>query len=250
MRVRTVVVMLGVLLAADARAQTKRECNDAYEAGQRLRRQGRLIEARKDFVLCARDPCPTAFQPECVEWLREVEHLLPSVLLDVSGACADNARVLVDGAPTTLDGRELPIDPGDHVFRVEAAGCDPLERHELIVEGVRARTLAFTLARAQATHAEGVLAPSRSLPWAALALTGVAVAGAITWMVAGVHGLDEYKRCNTGCPQSEIDDLDRRWLVTDFAIPITIVTSAIATYFWIRWATTSPAVSRGIALSF
>jgi hypothetical protein len=229
-------------------APSKQQCREAYENGQRVRRTGKLIEARRDFLLCARDPCPLAFQPECVQWLDEVERLQPTVVIDVRGP-TDGVRVLVDGSAlaSALDGREIPIDPGDHAFRVETPGHAPTERHELIVEGTKATKLVFTPARSVALAAD--VLPSRSLASPVVFTALTAAAGAL-WAVAGFTGLSEYNGCSASCPAATVNDINTRWVLTDVAAPVTIALVGVAVFFWVRWATSKGPRQRVLAWTF
>ena len=75
-------------------------CLDAAEQGQTLRDSGAYLRARDRFVACAGDECPGEVRKRCVDWLEDVEKLLPTVVFGAqqgTGEVAD-VRVLVDGA--------------------------------------------------------------------------------------------------------------------------------------------------------
>src|SRR5262245_12836867 len=83
-RVLTVALALGLggfCGEALAAPTDIRACASAYEQGQRLRKQGALRAAREEVVLCASDSCPAALRDDCMQWLREIERALPTVVL-------------------------------------------------------------------------------------------------------------------------------------------------------------------------
>ena len=90
------------------------------------RRTGKLIAAQAELITCSQSSCPAAATVDCVQWLREVEQSLPSVVLsarDAGGHEVANLRVLLDGSPLAEaeSGRAIPVDPGAHTFRFESA---------------------------------------------------------------------------------------------------------------------------------
>src|SRR5439155_22282912 len=113
-------------LAAAPRAEAdpaKTVCVHGAEEGQRLRAQGKLREARDAFTACASERCPALVRSDCSGWLAEVEAGLPTVGVRAAPA-EDQTRELydvevqVDGVTLTtrLDGRDLPVNPGEHHF--------------------------------------------------------------------------------------------------------------------------------------
>lgn len=103
-------------------AEDRHECVVAASRGQDLRDSGKLLEAREQFVACARDVCPGVVRTHCAAWLRDTERDMPSIgfrARDASGRDVTDVRVFVDGEPRadSLDGRAIPVDPGPHEFR-------------------------------------------------------------------------------------------------------------------------------------
>ena len=55
-------------LPARAGEQTEKQvCAHAYVRGQRLRNSHKLVEANKQFLVCARDICPAVLRKDCVQ---------------------------------------------------------------------------------------------------------------------------------------------------------------------------------------
>src|SRR6185503_10359704 len=96
-------VLAVVLVTAPARAAGTDECIAAHAEGQRLRRQGRLLGARDDFIACAAESCPAVIRKECSSLDGAVEAELPTVvpaMADAAGRDVRGASVKIDGSET------------------------------------------------------------------------------------------------------------------------------------------------------
>ena len=105
----------------------KMACIAADTDGQALRLGGNLTQARKRLAICAAASCPGIVRDDCLQRIAEVEVAQPTVVFTATngdGRPLVAVRVSVDGARIAerLDGRPLPVDPGDHVFVFEAVG--------------------------------------------------------------------------------------------------------------------------------
>jgi hypothetical protein len=144
-------------LAADAKA----ECLAAADQGQLLRDDGKYTRAHDAFVTCSRDVCPKVVTQLCVQWLRQVDDSMPTVVAgakDEAGADLTSAHVTIDGQPLTdvLDGRPQPVDPGEHTVRFTRPGFGPAEMHVVVRAGEKNRAVMVTL---RAAPGESALAP-------------------------------------------------------------------------------------------
>jgi hypothetical protein len=140
------LVALLVLAAPRARADgdPMAECIAASDKGIDLRKQGKLVEARQALATCAAASCGADISNVCRKRIADINATLPSIVfLPKDGAGRDivGVTITVDGAGASqvLDGRAIPLDPGAHTFRFEAAGEAPVERSFVIVEGARDR---------------------------------------------------------------------------------------------------------------
>ena len=116
----TVFAFASPVLAAD-----KQACIDAHSDAQHLRKADKLIDAQRALATCSASDCPSAVAQDCTTWRDEVEAAIPSIALtvrDEAGHDIVDVRVSIDGAlvATHLDGRPLPLDPGEHKIRCEA----------------------------------------------------------------------------------------------------------------------------------
>src|SRR5262245_33114240 len=124
------VAMLATLVfvAAPVRADQSvdaKQCVAGYDAGQRARKDGDLLRARKSLLICAQPSCPEIVHTDCTEWVRELDAEIPTITVSArwsDGEDIASVRVLIDGAVVAreLDGKSIPINPGKHQIDVLA----------------------------------------------------------------------------------------------------------------------------------
>ncbi len=129
-----------------ARADRVDMCIGKAEEGQRLRVEGKLTRARESILACSQAECPSLVRSDCSRWLSEVDGLIPSLVIravDSTGADVVDVRVTVDDQiiAERLDGSEIHVDPGEHVFRFVRAGASPVQQNVLVREAEQHRTL-------------------------------------------------------------------------------------------------------------
>jgi hypothetical protein len=233
----TFLSVMMLLVAAPARAEDepdKATCHKAYEQGQRLRRAKKLLEARRDFVLCARAPCPTAFQPECAKWLAEVDDQTPTVVVVVRGMpVGARGSVQVDGQPFSeaVDGIARPLDPGIHEVRV-TIGREELVERATVVEGTKAQPIVLTL---QTKERPSAPVARRSLSPFVIASGTIGALALGSFAFFGIRGLSlrsDLFDCTPKCAQSEIDDARRHLLVADVSLGVSAVAFGVAAYLY------------------
>jgi hypothetical protein len=203
------VAVAGLASASPARADdTVRACIDASTEGQTLRQQGHLLGARDRMIACARDACPSVVRAHCARWLGEIDNRIPSILVRVqSAAGADllDARVGIDGKPGKLDGRAVPLDPGEHVIAAESGGVRR-EEHVILIEGEASRVVMIRLGSAPRAPSPPP-SPTTHVPWGAwvLGVAGLAGLGVATYFgVAAstqLHDLD--RTCSPHCSDAQ-----------------------------------------------
>jgi hypothetical protein len=164
--IRFAALALHLAWAASAAAQDKPACLDAASQAQKLRSAHSLVEARAQLRICSSATCPAAVQSDCAGWLVQVEESLPTVVVSAknqAGADLLEVTVTVDGTllASKLDGQAVPMDPGPHAFRFEAADGSVLEERVLVREGEKNQGVAVVL---QAPPAATQQSPSPTLP--------------------------------------------------------------------------------------
>src|SRR5262245_2210006 len=60
---------------------SKAECLERYEGAQVARRERRLLDSRAALRVCSGAACPSAIRADCVDWLDQVSHSIPSVVV-------------------------------------------------------------------------------------------------------------------------------------------------------------------------
>jgi hypothetical protein len=119
-------------------------CIDASDKGLDLRKQGKLIEARRVLAACAAAACGADVSVVCQKRIADISAVLPTIVFspkDGAGNDVVGVRMTIDGAPTgePLDGRPITLDPGPHAFTFEIQGHPKVERSFVMVEGVKGR---------------------------------------------------------------------------------------------------------------
>jgi hypothetical protein len=123
---------------------TKDQCVDANGKGQELRREGKLTVAREQLQTCANPSCPAMVRDDCTKRLNELEGAQPTIIFDPkdgSGHDLSTVTVTMDGHPFAekLDGKALPVDPGEHEFTFTVADQAPVTDNVVIKEGEKER---------------------------------------------------------------------------------------------------------------
>ncbi|HEX4513857.1 MAG TPA: PEGA domain-containing protein [Polyangiaceae bacterium] len=242
---RFALLSLFVLAAArSARADdvTKEQCVASYENAQRLRKASDLVGARAELATCANTSCPDLARQDCVAWLRDVDALMPSILVTArttAGLDVAGARVFVDDrkldAPT---GVAANVNPGEHTLRVEADGFTPYTTRIVVSEREQSRLLHVELAPAPVLVAHAALRTTHApFPIAATVFTGVALASLGVGLAldgVGVSNLDDLKRtCGPTCAPSRLDDGKTTLLVGDAFLYGAIAFAAVATILFV-----------------
>lgn len=234
----TILAMVGALSAWSfpGRADDKEACIQGAEKGFALKRDNKLVEAKKLLQTCAGPTCPSALAPSCVEWLAEVEAALPTVVFaaqDEAGRDVRSVRVYADGqlVQAEIDGTAIALDPGPHALRLELEGHPPRQLDVVIRSGEKNRPVSVRF-EVGATGETPKARPragssmSRAPAIVSLVLGGIGLDLAIVtgvWALVEKGKLDE--RCPTRetCPESERDTIDRAKttaLVSTIALPV------------------------------
>jgi hypothetical protein len=253
-RARGFVIGLGIGLGAlsstwswegAARGDTRDVCNSAAEEAQRLRHEGKLREARVQFVACVRNECPAIVRNDCTKWLADLDTAIPSVVIravDGSGADVTQATVSVDGEPltTSLDGKEIPMDPGLHAFRFERAGAAAVEQRMVIREGEKHRIISITFApsppepptrgedASQAGTVAGEGRRSIALPLVLLGAGAVGLGVAAYFWTSGLQERSTLQStCYSHCTDAQVDAARTKLVVGDVVAAVGIASAVV-----------------------
>jgi hypothetical protein len=215
--------------AADADA-TKLRCAHAYEMSQRLKQDGKLQQAREQALVCAQTACPALLSGDCTSWLAELDGAIASVIIDVRdarGQAVPEARVSVDGvaADQLLDGRALPLDPGEWHFRVTLPDGRQLERTLVVVEGKKSQYVRFDVPAPP--NAAAPARTSRHAPVLLYGATALGIMGGVGFAYFGLQGRADEREledsCAPRCSSSDMAALERTYLAADVSLGVGVV---------------------------
>jgi len=225
---------------AHARAQMTEQCLAASEDAQQLRRIGKLEAAVDRLAVCSAPECPALVRADCTQWTKEALDALPSVVpgaKDADGRDRANVTLSIDGRRVTdvLDGRPIPVDPGIHVFRYEAAGSVAVEQQMVIRAGEKNRVIVVTLAPQSAARATIETPPAEpSPPIAAYVAGGIGIAALAVGLVLDLdaNGRASTLRasCAPNCAKDDVDSIEGRYVVagvTAAAGGVALVTAVV-----------------------
>jgi hypothetical protein len=239
---RALLGLAAVFATHHAAADDKKACASSYEAGQALRDDGKLVDARSSLQVCVNE-CSRTLRRDCIDWLHAIEERIPTIVIraeDESGSDLEDATVEIDGAARVpLNGRTMQLDPGPHRIRVWSLGTI-VEERIVLAEGESVRTIVLRVPHATATQPapEQVPAsrPRRSTPpWVfALGGAGLVSIGAATYLYArGLSdGSELADRCGNPptCPRSETDAAHDKLVVGDVLAGVGLLAIGVTLY--------------------
>ena len=237
-----VFLLVGVS-AAEARAADV--CLSAPVEGQKLQRAGSLLRARERFAQCAQKTCPPQIVQDCTQWVQDVEHALPSVVVaarDAQGQDLVDARVSIDGQPpVAVTARAIELDPGPHRFVFSHGPGPEVSIDALLRDGEKDREIRATLggepvpAPTPAPEPIQASEAARPVPAAALVAGGVAVAGLGVFAVLGTMGVVRRgnDHCATGCLSGDKSSVDADFLGADVALGVGLVATGVAAWLYL-----------------
>jgi hypothetical protein len=250
-------LLLGCSSAALAHAQPderKLQCAAAHADGQRLRQDGKITAAKESFGRCAAADCPDVVRADCEGWSKELSRAVPTIVLVATRGEDDESdvRVWVDGVPVRerLDGRPVPVDPGEHVVRFESSRGETVERRVVVQEGEQGRRVIAALAPLSATHGPTAPAPAQSaegtreagrrahshpaVAWTLVGMSAVALGSFAYFAVDGrVRQAELESGCAPRCTQSDYDKMHTAYIAADVSLVASVLLGGGAAAVWI-----------------
>jgi hypothetical protein len=189
---------------SDGPSPEVKACLDATEQGQKLRDGGSYRRARERFIACAEEQCPGEVRKSCVGWLEDLDKLMPTVVFAASahGADVTDVRVTVDGEPLAdrIDGKPVALDPGEHHFRFERGGEEPVEQTLVIRAGEKERLLSVRFGpepiAAPPVPPQPTTPPAQPPPTAFYALVAAGAASVVAGAALDTSGYVFLQQCN------------------------------------------------------
>jgi hypothetical protein len=224
-------------------------CLETYDDFQKRRDDGDLVGARRALLLCAASSCPLALQKECTESLRDLAPRIPTVILvarDPQGGDLSDVSVTMEGKTlkSSLDGREIEVNPGPHKLRFESRGRAPVEQDIVVREREKGRVIEVQLAsvaRDEQNMTARTPSPAPTTKRGPIPVltyvfgaVGVAAFGAASGFgIAGLSARADANRCKPSCTQPDVDRVNQRFLGADISLGVGIVAAAIATWIYL-----------------
>jgi hypothetical protein len=264
------------------------ECARHAERGQRLRNEGKLLEAKPLLVDCSAAACPAIIRVACERWVDDVVSATPTVVVrarDSFGVPVSDVAVRVDGAQVVerIDGRPISLDPGSHRFEYSHTGSPVVTDFVVISAGEKEHVLPVRFASAPAPlpiAMEGAADPdsqadkapagsqkrTREINYPGWTFAGVSLTALGVFAYLGGTGLYAAHSvdvsCGSQCPPSRYDDASSRFLGADISLGVALAAAGVSAWFFLtahdgdaksssrvgRW-TVSPG-PRGIAVQW
>jgi hypothetical protein len=212
--------------------QALESCLTGYQGGQLEAYHGRLLTARARMAQCMASSCPSTVRAECEPLLQQITRRIPSVLV----VCRDGARgpsprsVSIDGAPVSVNGLPIELDPGEHEFSVR--GLEPERVRRNVTEGNGSQRIEFLCPEVskRPTVAIGALVGTSVLAASSFAYFGLDAIGRR-------HDLDA---CKGDCDPRRVDAAFYRFVAADVSLGVGLVTLGIAAWLWFRSPSPTP----------
>jgi hypothetical protein len=241
-RSRTAVLAATLALAmswaAGAHAD-QASCFSAPVEGQKLRKAGKLLAARQQFLSCAQKECPDEIVGDCAQWASEVERALPSIVVaarDGAGHDLVNAGASIDGgAFAPIGTRAIKVDPGKHTVVVRTAEGVEKDTSFSVQEGEYGRNFVVTFGGPPDRQEAPASAGDRPVPPVVWVLGAVGGAGLLSFAVFGTLGVSARSAadCDVGCSRADKSDVDTKLLIADVSLGIGLVALGVATALYV-----------------
>ncbi len=260
------VLAAALLFPASSHAQDVAACVQASEQAQSLRDEGKYKKAREQLFICSRDACPAVVRKDCVQWLQELDASMPSVVItakDGNGKDLVDVKVTVDGQTFAerLDGKPIPLDPGKHTVRYEAAGVPPVEEELMIHAAEKNRLLNVKLGKASpdvstpppsTTLPPDTDKPSRGgIPASAFVIGGIGVVALGSFAFFGLTGKADVSEmrstCAPNCEEARVSSARTKLLLADVSLTVGVVALGVATWMIISGSKSAPASTASVS---
>lgn len=254
---RELARLIGVwcALQASTAAADASSCAASHTDGQRAMKAGHLKAALDSFSACGSDQrCPGPVRRECVDLFGSVQSIVPTLVFAVSdheGHDLTDVKVYSSGELLAqgLDGRPVPVDPGEQGFLFELPSGTFLTADVLVRQGEKNRIVAVRAGPAAAKTPTFASSPANELPkssaqqgldlksmpvgfWVS---SGIGVAALGVWGTFALLGrakevdLSDCKpRCDPAL-RGEYDAMRRQYIVADVSLGVGVAAVGAAT---------------------
>ena len=220
--------------------EIRKLCLARHVHAQVARRNGELLDARADLLLCSRPACPGVVRADCSDWYSEVNRTIPSVVIAARSEKGDevNVKVTLDGKPLTkaADGKPIEMNPGPHKFHFELPPWPAVDQTVVMHEGDKSRNLPVFFGDPDKTLAAATIgapppaAEYRPVPNSVYVLLGGSVLFAASATVFTLKGFSDKKAltCTPFCTSEELSKPRTDFLIGDLSIGAAAVSAGVA----------------------
>jgi hypothetical protein len=233
--------------ASESPEDAKLSCIASFEEAQRERNAGHYLASRAALIQCSEPQCGDVLASECTRMFADVESATPSVVFSAHDAARDADRsdvaVTMNGKPLLerLDGKPLPVDPGQYELVFTAPGAQPVKLPVVIRTGEKYRVINVVFpapetssplsappAAVQVTVPEG----SREVPALSYVFGGLGVAGIGAFVALRVIGSSDFDAmkadCAPGCESADVDNLKLKYMLSNVALGVGVASLGAA----------------------
>lgn len=261
--IRGVLLLLLVCVTPHAVFASVKECVDAHGNGQIRRDDSDFVGAAELFQRCVDPSCPKPIRKECAEFLAELEHNTPTVVLgarDATGSDLPDVAVNLDGKPLLerLTGLATPVNPGQHVFTFRRASGEETKVTILVLEGAKGREVVATFAPAH--EAKSTAPPTEKAPGSAgsgrktiayvLAGGALVALGSFAYFAASGSSKERELRdtCAPSCSQADADAVGTKYLIADVSLVLAAGLLGGSAYFYFTAPSEPKTGERGLVV--
>ncbi len=241
--ITVIAIPLGSLREAHA---ADKDCIAAASAGQEVRDQGQLVEARAHFQKCAQSECPAPIPTFCREWLSDVGRKIPTLVVrvvDDTGRDVTDASVVLDERTIDLDGRAVEVDPGKHRIRFERPGSKSSEMELIAAQGEKDRIILGTLVTEEPPQPPPIISSRPKppalfrVPTASWIAWGVGAAGLVSFSAFGIKARVDYdgyeSSCGQRCTISDRDSIATTVTIADVSLVVGLIGAGVGTFLFL-----------------
>jgi hypothetical protein len=257
---------------AEEPVDVTQQCVDAHLENQRLRKAGKLLEAKKQLLVCVQEACPEPIKNDCGGWLSGIDSQIPSIVVsakDQKGADTVDVRVFIDGEKVAdqLDGVPISIDPGPHDVKCEHGGATDIEK-VVIVQAQKSRAVAcsFVIGEPKPPPKPDVVADGttsdRGHPIAGYVLGVLSLGAFASFAALGIIGKNEADDLNQSCGKEappprtqtctdeQIDPVRAKLIAADVSLGVGVALLAVSMGLILHHFLSAPDDAPAAALRF
>ncbi len=270
MRLIALFVALSLLFVPSLARADAKACVAHHAKGKELRKGGKPIGAKAEFLQCADDGCPKLVREECRELVGKLAAETPSIVVvakDGNGGDVTSGKVLLDGNAVdgALGGRSIEVDPGPHSLEVVTESGQSARSEFVARDGEKNRSIELRLAKAPGVEPAPSPASSpgptpepdapktKATPVVAYVLAGVAAVGFGSFAYFALDGTSkksDLDECKPNCKQSDVDAMRKSFLIGDISLGVGALALGGSLYFFLSPGTTERAPGAALAPRF